>query len=281
MKASLKLIPLTPGSSGRPILLYLPGMDGSGVLIEPQLRHLQNAFEVWGLAIPPYDRRSWGELVQDTARLLHGLRCQVETPLYVCGESFGGCLALHLLETYPHLCDRLILINCASAFEHQPLLRWSVPLVQWFAPTLYSVATQGLLPFLADWDRVPADHRHRLLTAMQSVKPESAAWRLALLDSPELERTPLDHPTLIIAAANDRLLPSVDESQRLTAHCPQSQRIILPHSGHTCLLEPEINLMGLLEQADFLEERGSFPRTAQSRSRDRFANRVPSLARSA
>lgn len=271
MKASLKLIPLTPSAPGRPILLYFPGMDGSGVLIEPQLRYLQNTFEVWGLAIPPYDRRSWGELVEDTAPLLQGLRRQRGTPLYVCGESFGGCLALHLLETHPHLCDRLILINSASAFAHQPLLRWSVPLVQWFAPTLYSVATQGLLPFLADWNRVPADHRHRLLTAMQSVKPESAAWRLTLLDSPELERNPLHHPTLIIAAANDRLLPSVDESQRLAAHCPRSQCIILPHSGHTCLLEPDINLMALLKQADFLENRLSLDRSEQ---------RLPSLVHS-
>jgi pimeloyl-ACP methyl ester carboxylesterase len=255
MKDPLKLIPLTPPASpsvaDRPLLIYFPGMDGSGVLLEPQLPSLRSAFEVWGLVIPPHDRRSWAELVEDGAELLYRFRRKTRRPLYLCGESFGGCLALHLVETHPHLCDRLILINCASAFEHQALLRWSVPLVQWFAPSLYTVATQGLLPFLADWERVPSQHRHLLLRAMQAVKPESAAWRLSLLDRPELERTPILQPTLIIAAANDRLLPSVQESQRLAEHCPQSQCIILPESGHTCLLEPDINLMGLLKQANF------------------------------
>ena len=253
MKEPLKLIPLTPQISSSRILIYFPGMDGSGVLIQPQLRHLRSEFEVWGLAIPSHDRRSWWELVEDTAVLLRSLRTPQNT-LYFCGESFGACLALHLVQAYPHLNDRLILINCASAFERQPLLRWSVPLVQWFAPTLYSVATHGLLPFLADWARVPAHHRHLLLTAMQAVSPETAAWRLALLDRPEVSPHPIPHPTLIIAAKNDRLLPSVAESQRLAEQCLDSQRIILPYSGHTCLLEPEINLLQLLTQTNFLGE---------------------------
>lgn len=44
-------------------------------------------------------------------------------------------------------------------------------------------------------------------------------------------------PTLLIASAGDKLLPSLSESSRLQRLMPQAQRVVLPDSGHTALLE--------------------------------------------
>jgi pimeloyl-ACP methyl ester carboxylesterase len=259
MQQSLNLIPLTPFSSHLPLLIYLPGMDGTGTLLKPQLKHLQDHFEVWGLTIPPNDRCPWLVLVQALYNLIYDLIQPLHSDrkrlLYLCGESFGGCLALQLLAQYPYLSDRLILVNPASAFQHQPLLRWSVPFVHWFAPMLYPLATIALLPFLVDSHRVSEDNRQSLLSAMQSVKPETAAWRLSLLEQFDLKTLDLyriKQPTLIIAGEHDRLLPSVSESDRLSQKLMNSQTIVLPKSSHACLLESDINLAKILQQKQFL-----------------------------
>jgi len=44
-------------------------------------------------------------------------------------------------------------------------------------------------------------------------------------------------PTLVVASARDRLLPSLAEAGRLVALIPGALRIVLPESGHTALLE--------------------------------------------
>jgi len=257
MQSSLNLIPLTPLSIHLPLLIYLPGMDGTGTLLQPQLKYLQDHFEVWGLSIPPHDRSSWMVLDQALYDLIQPLYSGKKRLLYLCGESFGGCLALQLLSQYPYLSDRLILVNPASAFQHQPLLRFSVPFVHWFAPTLYPLATIALLPFLVDSDRVSQDNRQALLRAMQSVKPETAAWRLSLLEQFDLKQLNLyriQQPTLIIAGEHDRLLPSASESDRLTQKLINSQTIVLSRSSHACLLESEINLVEILQRSQFLSQ---------------------------
>jgi hypothetical protein len=47
-------------------------------------------------------------------------------------------------------------------------------------------------------------------------------------------------PTLLLVSAEDRLLPSLAESARLLRLIPGAQRIVLPESGHTPLLEEQV-----------------------------------------
>lgn len=245
-----------------PLLVYLSGMDGTGQLLDYQLADLAPYFEVWALVLPSHDRRSWLDLVADLQTLMRQLNPQGDRPLYLCGESFGGCLALHLLSRYPDLAHHLVLINPASAFSHNPWIRWTVPLIDWLAPTLYSLATVALLPLLANWDRVPDPQRQSLLAAMQSVSPETAAWRVSLLEQFAREPLPLNlihQPTLIISGGNDRLLPSSQEAQRLQRQLPRAKTLLLPKSGHTCLLEPQVNLAQLLQEKHFLPPSPGYP----------------------
>jgi pimeloyl-ACP methyl ester carboxylesterase len=89
---------------------------------------------------------------------------------------------------------------------------------------------------------------------MQSVTPESAAWRLSLLSQFVLEELPLERieqPVLILAAGADRLLPSEAEAERLVSYLPNAQKKLLPESGHACLLETEVKLGDILQLQRF------------------------------
>lgn len=86
--------------------------------------------------------------------------------------------------------------------------------------------------------------RHQLLAAIQAVRPQSAAWRLALLRQFRLEDLPLDRvhqPVLILASEADRLLPSQREAKRLAGFLPGATIVQLPDRGHACLLEDQLN----------------------------------------
>lgn len=61
-------------------------------------------------------------------------------------------------------------------------------------------------------------------------------------------------PTLIVASAADRLLPSLEESARLVGKIPDARRVVLPNSGHTALLESGISLAEIMGRTGFLPE---------------------------
>ena len=63
-------------------------------------------------------------------------------------------------------------------------------------------------------------------------------------------------PTLLVASACDRLLPSLGEASRLAAALPTARRVTLPDSGHTALLEEGVDLAALLARAGLLPAPG-------------------------
>jgi pimeloyl-ACP methyl ester carboxylesterase len=254
---SLRLLALSPSINGaNPLFVFLPGMDGRGHLFQPQIEGLTAHFDVRAVSIPTNDLTDWPGLVEQTAALIR-LEQQAAAlrPIYICGESFGGCLALKLAIHFPNLCSRLILINPASSFGRQPWLHWATSAIKRIPASLYRLSASGLLPFLIAQSRVSDSNRLALLQAMQSVTPEAAAWRIRLLSRFVLEELPLaqlTQPALVIASAADRLLPSVSEGDRLTRYLPNARQVILPESGHACLLETEVKLSKILRSQEFL-----------------------------
>ena len=59
-------------------------------------------------------------------------------------------------------------------------------------------------------------------------------------------------PTLVVASAADKLLPSLAEAARLVRTMPDARRLVLPESGHTALLESANCLASLLRRSGFL-----------------------------
>jgi pimeloyl-ACP methyl ester carboxylesterase len=176
--------------------------------------------------------------------------------IYLCGESFGGCLALKISEQAPELAYQLILSNPATAFARQSFIGFGASLTPWVPDWFYRSSTLGFLPLLIALHRTDASDRARLLRAMQSLSPESVSWRLFLLHRFQFaaDRLQSQSPNiLILASGSDRLMPSVAEARRLQNRLPQARIHYLPDSGHACLMERDLNL------AQILKGRGLLP----------------------
>ena len=252
---ALRLIACTPATPYRPLFVFLPGMDGSGALLQPQVAGLSDGFDIRCLSIPPDDLKGWDELTEQVAALIR--MEQQRHPgrtTTVCGESFGACLALRLITRFPSLCDQLILVNPASSAQRQPWIGACSSLTQLLPAPIYQLSTLSLCHLLIAAHRVRRPTRHQLLAAMQAVSPQCAAWRLALLRQFRLDNLSLDRvrqPVLILASEADRLLPSEREAKRLARHLPTATTVLLPDSGHACLLERQLNLSTILKAQDF------------------------------
>ncbi|MEA5463183.1 alpha/beta fold hydrolase [Leptothoe sp. PORK10 BA2] len=241
--------------NGAPLLIFLPGMDGSDLSLQSQTAELAIAFDARCFCIPEDDTTDWVGLVKRLVELVAiEQQAQPQRPIYLCGESFGACLALKVMGDRPDLFERLILINPASSFNRQP---WQglVPLVQWVPSITYPFAALGLLPFLTALDRISTPNRQALLQSMQRVTPKTTAWRMTLLREFQISPVRLAQvtvPVLLVASTADRLLPSVNEVKRLARIFPHAQTTFLKHSGHICLLESEVSLYQILQQSQFV-----------------------------
>jgi len=240
-----------------PLFVFLPGMDGTGQLLQSQTAGLEVAFDVRCLAIPRDDMTSWDGLTKQVVDLIAAeLEKNPHRSVYLCGESFGGCLAMKVAIASPHLFDRIILVNPASSLHRRPWLNWALQLAYLLPPWLYHVGALGLLPFLVSLERILPSDRQDVLKIVCSVPPETVLWRLSLVrefDVDESQLRRLAQPVLVIASAFDRLLPSLVEARRLVKILPNAQLVVLPNSGHACLLEQDINLYKIMQAENFLD----------------------------
>ena len=121
----------------KPLFIYLPGMDGSGQLLRTQADGLKVGFDVRCLAIPQNDLNHWDELTSTVLKLINAeIKNTPHRPVYLCGESFGGCLAQKVAVAAPHLFKRIILLNPASSFQAITLFSWGSQFTD-FVPNLF------------------------------------------------------------------------------------------------------------------------------------------------
>ncbi len=240
-----------------PLFVFLPGMDGTGQLLRSQTAGLEVGFDVRCLAIPREDLTNWDVLTNNVLDLINAeLEKNPHREVYLCGESFGGCLAQKIAIAAQQMFKRIILINPASSFHLRPWYDWASQFAFLTPSWLYDVGALGLLPFLAALGRIANSDRQELLKTMRSVPPATTLWRLSLIkefDINEKQLYNLTQPVLVIASNEDRLLPSLAEAKRLVSFLPNAKMVVLPQSGHACLLEADINLYEIMKTHNFLD----------------------------
>jgi len=249
---------LTPelSNSNYPLFIFLPGMDETGKeLMYIQTAGLEAAFDVRCFVVPPDVLTSWDEMIEKVATLTKiELEKVPQSHVYLCGESFGGCLALKVLEKFPQLFTKIILINSASSFHRVPWLSFGSLLFPYTPQLFYKISSFLSLPFLANLSRISPTASLALSKSTSTAPQETANQRLSLMrefDVDENKLSQITQPVLLIGSRNDRLLPSEAEAQYLSNIFPNHQIITLPHSGHACLVERDVNLYQLLLSANF------------------------------
>ena len=257
----VRFLPSENIAPDKPLFIFLPGMDGAGTLFRPQMSRLAPWFDIRCVSIARTDKSGWVRLAQKVSELIRGELAKLSAKVgrrrrvYLCGESFGGCLAMHVLTHSPDLFERIVLVNPASSFRRLPWMHFGSAITRRLPSSAYQFSSLGLVPLLIESHRVSQREREEMTAAMGAVPARTASWRMKLLSEFEAERLPLErmtHPVLLIAGANDRLLPSKREVKELLRRFPNAQMKVLPYSGHACLLERETNLQQILRENDFL-----------------------------
>ncbi len=238
-----------------PLLVFFPGLDGSGELFYNQAQSLRKHFDLRCLTIPNHNFMDWSELTEASLALISQELQDAQRPAYLCGESFGGCLALLTVLMAPQLFSHLVLVNPASSLRHRPWIGWGAGLTQGLPEPVYKFSSTLLIPWLAALPRLSKVNREALLARMQAVDPATCSWRISLLQKFQVSPAQLARlslPVLVVVSEKDRLLPSVKEAQTLAQAIPQLYQYFLPDSGHACLLEQEVDLGQILGSMNLL-----------------------------
>ncbi|KAF8401543.1 hypothetical protein HHK36_012485 [Tetracentron sinense] len=259
----------SPIACGRPIkdsplLLFLPGIDGVGLGLILHHKSLGKVFEVRCMHIPVYDRTSFDglvEFVENTLRLEHAL--SPNKPIYMVGDSLGGCLALAVAARNPTIDLILILSNPATSFDKSQL-QLVLPILEALSEGLH-IAVPYLLSFImgdpikmamvnVERGLPPAQILEQLsrnltswlphLSGLADIIPkETLLWKLKLLKSAAAYANSRLHAVkaevLVLASGKDNMLPSGDEAQRLLTSLQNCRVRYFKDNGHTLLLVGE------------------------------------------
>ncbi|GMN25296.1 hypothetical protein TIFTF001_000884 [Ficus carica] len=279
----------TPIACGRPlkdspILLFLPGMDGTGMGLILHHKALGKFFEVRCLHIPVHDRTPFEGLVkfiEETVRLEHA--SNPNKPIYLVGDSFGGCLSLAVAARNPTIDLVLILVNPATSFGRSqlqpffPILEAMPDVLHATVPYLLSyvmepalavcgfpescdptkmalVDVESKLPPLQRLEKMSQNLTALLpyLSSLADIIPRGTLlWRLKLLKSAAASANSRLHAVkaevLVLASGKDNMVPSRDEADRLNKSLKNCTVRHFKDNGHTFLLEDGISLMTIIK----------------------------------
>ncbi|KAH9688392.1 Acyltransferase-like protein [Citrus sinensis] len=257
---------------GSPTLLFLPGIDGLGLGLILHHKPLGKAFEVRCLHIPVYDRTPFEGLVkfvEETVRREHA--SSPEKPIYLVGDSFGGCLALAVAARNPTIDLILILSNPATSFGRSqlqplfPILKAMPDELHCAVPYLLSyvmgdpikmamVNIENRLPPRIKLEQLSNNLPALLprLSVMSDIIPkDTLLWKLKLLKSASAYANSRLHAVkaevLVLASGKDNMLPSEDEAKRLNNSLQNCIVRNFKDNGHTLLLEEGISLLTIIK----------------------------------
>ncbi|KAJ4768170.1 Esterase/lipase/thioesterase-like protein [Rhynchospora pubera] len=274
-----------------PLLLFLPGYDGVGLGLILHHKSLGKVFEIRCLHIPVKDRTSFEGLIHIVEKCIkseHSVR--PNRPIFLLGDSFGGCLALAVAARNPKVDLVLVLVNPATSFDKSPL-QPLFPLLENLPSNLHVTVPYMLSFVMGDpikmamagikEDRPSPQTIEKLSNALTSMLPllselaeiiprETLLWKLKLLKSAAAYTNSRLHavkaPVLVLTSGKDNLLPSADEGDRLFSTLKNCKVRHFKDNGHTLLLEDGVNLLTVIKGA------GMYRR---SRRRDVIMDHLP------
>jgi 3-oxoadipate enol-lactonase len=182
----------------------------------------------------PQQEYSLLDLADDVAGLIDGLG---HARAHVFGTSLGGVIAQVLAARHPDKIDRLVLSSTfrvgANLAELNPeamraivALRAELPasaprIAAWFFTAPYLQAHPEVASIFAGNTRGDAQKARRAALTRHPVQVDLAAIRA---------------PTLVLAAAEDRLIPPAD-TLSLAPEIAGARTVTIPGVGHVCTIE--------------------------------------------
>nr|XP_043628515.1 acyltransferase-like protein At1g54570, chloroplastic [Erigeron canadensis] len=250
-----------------PILLFLPGVDGTGAGLVVHEKSLGKAFHVQCLHIPVSDRTPFEgliKIVEETVMIEYTL--SPNKPIYLLGESFGGTLALVVAARNPNIDLILVLANPATSFDRSMMHPFS-SFLRALPDEHYWMFTSAIKPILGNYIKMAMVKIYDislsaflwqlpgnlskylpLLSVVAKIYPkETLTWRLKLVESAAAYANSRLHAiraqVLVLASGNDKLMPSKNEAWRLSRLLKRCNVRVFEGNGHTILLESGVNVL--------------------------------------
>ncbi|XP_010025088.2 LOW QUALITY PROTEIN: acyltransferase-like protein At1g54570, chloroplastic [Eucalyptus grandis] len=255
-----------------PVLLFLPEIDGTGWGLILHHKALGRAFEVRCLHIPVYDVTPFEGLVKFVEKTIKAeYASSPHKPIYLVGDSFGGCLALAVAACNPSIDLVVLLVNPATSFgrsQLQPLfplleamsdnLHFTLPyLISFFVGDPVKIATaniDNMLPPRMALEQLSVNLTSllpRLSGLADIITKETLLWKLKLLKSAASYTNSRLHAVkaevLLLASGKDNMLPSRDEAQRLMTSLKNCRGRHFKDNGHALLMEDGISLLSVIK----------------------------------
>lgn len=229
-----------------PLVVLVPGMDGTGRLFYRQVPLLARRFRVVTYKLrdsaPDMDT-----LVNDLAQIIQSVAPGERAT--IIGESFGGTVAMSFAIARPNLAGALVILNSFPRFLPQLRLHIAIlglRLMPWGAMKL----VRRLTAF-----RMHSRHTHkkeirRFLEETRQTTRDGYINRLRILTTIDLRKhlDKIEAPTLILASDEDHLVPSVEQGKYMAARVPRAVLRILGGHGHVCLIAPDVDLERILAE---------------------------------
>ncbi|XP_073025974.1 phytyl ester synthase 1, chloroplastic-like isoform X2 [Primulina eburnea] len=256
-----------------PLLFFLPGIDGVGLGLIMHHISLGKVFHVRCMHIPVQDRTPFQELlewVEEALKYEHSV--SPNKPIYIVGDSFGGCLALAVAARNPQIDLVLILANPATSFDRSrlPLL---LHLLETLSDELHAAVPYLLGLILVDpMKMVSVDINNPMLHPMQFFKQlvsnldtvrmclhdlaevlpkETLIWRLKQLKQAAAYANSrlraITAQVLVLASGKDDMLPSGEEAWRILRSIQNCEIRCFKDNRHNILMENGFNLLTIIK----------------------------------
>ena len=226
-------------------LVYVPGMDGTGLLFYRQVPLLEHRFRVVTYALRDA-AADMDAMVDDLARVL----CTAApdgAPAVLVAESFGGTVAMSFALAHPERVRALVILNSFPWFRPQRRLRLALAglgLMPWGAMRVVRRLTAFRL-HSHHTRRIDIARFHALTAATTRLGYRNRLRILTRLDLRE-RLAELRMPTLFLAADEDHLIPSVEQAALMSARVPDATMRVLHGHGHSCFLAHDLDLDAIL-----------------------------------
>ena len=164
-------------------------------------------------------------------------------------ESFGGGVAMTYALAHPERTAALVVINSFPWFGPQIRLRLAVGAMRVFPWNLMPLVRR-ITAFRMHSSHTDDEEIQRFLDVTRETTREGYLNRLRILRDYDLRERLADiHvPTLFLAAAEDHLVPSVEQAEWMAVRVPDARVRVLEGHGHICLIAPEVDLERILAE---------------------------------
>jgi pimeloyl-ACP methyl ester carboxylesterase len=232
-------------SGSGPLLVYVPGMEGSGRLFYKQEPSLAEKYTVVALPSRFNSPFTYEDLVGDVLNVL--LQEQAEKATIV-GESFGGTVALQFALAHQDRVERLVLVNTFPYFRERMRLILGLLLLPLTFIKLGNAVREFFYRTAMGFEGIAKEDVNRLLQSSFIHGYATSRQRMQLIRNLDVRErlAEIKIPVTIIAAGQDKLVPSIKEARFMASIMPNAHVIELPRHGHTPLISKDFLLSDVL-----------------------------------